>query len=851
MLLGRRARRRRPLPGRHLAHGLLPGDPPTRRTPSIPRANPLVNVLTITLRRLSRSPGFTTVAIGTVGLCLAANLVVFAVVDAVLLRPLPFPEPERLVTLYNSYPRIGRERGASSYLNYHSRRDAIPAFERIAAFSHATAIVGDAGSTEAVPITQVSPEFFDTLGVKPFVGRVFTEAEMTYATDGVVILTEAFRREHFGEESDVIGRTLRIQGAPRTIVGVLPRAFRFLSSHARLYVPLSTDKDRLRIERLHNGGFEIIARLASGRSTTEAQSQIDAHNTRMNREFPYAKDVAEAGFRTVVASLHGEHVRSIRTTLWLLQGGVVCLLLIGGVNLANLLWIRAGSRGSEWAVRQWLGAGPVRLAGQALTETAVLAAAGGVLGVVLAAAGLRLLSLLGVDQLPLGTEVGLTPRLAVLALVATGILALACALPAAWMGILGGARRGWENASRTTTHAKTTLRLRHTFLVAQVALAWILLSGAGLLGVSLKKALAVSPGFRPEHTLSGRITLPWTHYKDDTSRLDFAERLIETLKAQPGIVAAGASSDVPMNGNREFNAMRIPGHVPELASPPILHGRHGVTGAYFEAMGIPLREGRYLEAADSRRPRRVCVVDDEFARTYWPGRSALGQTVSEGPDPRDPSEWFTIVGVVGAVKQTQLTEATPGRSLYLPYRHNPSPDIYVTVRTSSEPGAFGLALQKLVRSIDPELPVTDLKTMRARIDDSLIDRRSAAILAGIFAFVAVALAAIGTYGVLAYAVAQRRREIGVRMAVGALPGRIARDFLAAGMRVLLVGGILGGAGAMLLGRSMRTMLFDVPDFHAPVFLLVPVAMTLVSLAASLVPALRAARTDPIRALRAE
>lgn len=810
-----------------------------------------MNTLTITLRRLLRTPGFTTVAVATVGLCLAANLIVFAVVDSILLRPLPFPEPERLVTMYNSYPRIGRERGASSYLNYHSRRDSIPAFERVAAFSHATAIVGEPGATQAVPITQVSPEFFDTLGVKPFVGRPFTEDEMTYSTDGVVILTDAFRREHFGEERQVIGQTLRIHGALRTVVGVLPRGFRFLSSHAQLYVPLSTDKDRLRIERLHNGGFEIIARLGPERSIAEAQTQIDAHNALMNRGFPYAKDVADAGFRTVVVSLHGEHVRSIRTTLWLLQGGVVCLLLIGGVNLANLLLIRAGSRGQEWAVRQWLGAGPVQLTGQALMETAVIAVAGGVLSVFLAAAGLRLLSLLGLDQLPLGTEVSLTPRLVLLALAGSGILALVCSLPAAWMSILAAARRDLENASRTATHGKTALRLRHTFLVAQVAMAWILLFGAGLLGVSLKKALAVSPGFQPEHALSGQITLPWAHYKDDASRLLFAERLIEALKAQPGIVAAGVSTDVPVNGNREFNAMRIPGHVPELASPPILHGRHGVTGGYFEAMGIPLREGRYLEAADSHGAQRVCVVDEEFARTYWPGGSALGHVVSEGPDPRDRSEWFTIVGVVGAVKQAQLTESNPARSLYLPYRHNPSSDIYLTVRTQSDPGAFAVSLQKVVRSIDPELPVTDLKTMTVRIDDSLIGRRSPAILAGIFALVAVALAAIGTYGVLAYAVAQRRREIGVRMAVGAWRGRIARDFLATGMRLLVVGGLLGCAGAGLLGRSMQTVLFDVPEFHAPVFVMVLVVMSLVSLVASLVPALRAARTDPIQALRAE
>jgi len=818
-------------------------------TPLSPLAS--MQDLRFALRQLLKNPGFTAVAMLTIGLCLAANLTIFAVVDAVLLRPLPFPESDRLVTLYNSYPKIGRARGQSSYLNYHSRRGAIGALSHVAAFEYGTSIVGDAGSTEATGITRVSPEFFAALGVHPALGRAFTEAEMTYQTDSVVLLTDEFWRRHFGADPSVLGRTVRMDGLSKVVVGVLPPGFRFLSSSARLFLPLSVDPDVLRVERLHNGGFEMIGRLRPGVSMAEAQAQIDAHNAAMNRDFPYAKDVTDAGFRTVVTSLHGEHVQSIKPTLWLLQGGVLCLLLIGGVNLVNLLLIRAGARTQEFAIRQTLGAGHLRVVGQALVETLVLAFAGGAAGLGLAAAGIRLLGRLGVEHLPLGSQVAMTPRLVAAAGWASLVLGVVSALPVAWFGLRAKLGGGLQFGSRSGTATHAAQRLRHGFIVAQVALSFVLLIGAGLLGVSLKQALAASPGFRADHVLTGRLTLPWTHYQGAPARVAFAERLLEAVQSQPGVVAAGISTEVPVNGSREFNVMRIPGHEPELANPPILHNRHGVAGDYFAAMGIPLREGRFLEAADLHQDLRVCVVDEDFARTYWPGQSALGKQVSEGPDARDRSEWFTIVGVVGSVKQTQVTETTAGRAIYVPYRHNASGEIYVAVRTATAPEAFALTLQKLVRSVDPELPVNDLRTMEVRIDDSLLARRSPAVLAGIFAAVALLLAAIGTYGVLAYAVSQRRREIGIRMALGAVPQQIGVHFLTLSLKLLATGVLLGMLGAWLVGRTMQSVLFEVPAFHAPTFFVALLTMSAVSLMAGLLPILRAARTDPIEALRAE
>lgn len=810
-----------------------------------------MNDLRFASRQLLKNPGFAVVAIITISLCLAANLTIFAVVDAVLLRPLPFPEPDRLVAIYNSYPKIGRARGQSSYLNYHSRRDSIRAFDHLAAFEYGGGTVGEPGATEPAEILRVSPEFFSTLGSIPFSGRAFTEEEMTYKSDSVVVITDEYRRRHFGSDASVLGRSVRIDGLSKTVVGVLPAGFRFLSSKAQLFIPLSVDRDVLRIERLHNGGFEMIGRLKAGVSLAEARAQIDAHNAAMNRDFPYAKDVADAGFKTVVTSLHGEHVQSVRPVLLLLQGGVVCLLLIGGVNVANLLLVRAGARVHEFAIRQTLGAGRFQVMRQALAETLLLAMMGGAAGVALSAVGIWSLDRFGVGRLPLGTQIGMSPKLVAVAAAASAAVCVLGALPVAWFGVRAKLGGTLQSGSRSGTATHAAQRLRHGFIVAQVALAFVLLIGAGLLGLSLTKALAVSPGFRADHVLAGQLNLPWSRYPGVGAQIAFSERLLDSIRTQPGVVAAGVSTEVPVNGNREFNVMRIPGHEPELANPPILHNRHGVTGDYFEAMGIPLREGRFLDSADSHRNQRVCVVDEEFARTYWPGRSALGKSVSEGPDVRDSSEWFTVVGVVGAVKQNQVTETGAGRTVYFPLAHNGNGNLYLSVRTAAAPGAFGRTLETLVRAADPELPVSDLRTMEVRIDDSLVARKSPAMLAAVFAIVAMLLAAIGTYGVLAYAVAQRRREIGIRMALGALPQKVATSFLLLSLKLLGLGTVLGAAGALLLGRFMGKILFEVPAYHIPTFLLSLAIMSAVSLTAGILPALRAARTDPMEALRAE
>jgi predicted permease len=808
-----------------------------------------MNNLRYAFRQLRKSPAFTLTALATVTICLGANLAIFAVINSILLRPLPFPDADRLVTIYNTYPKAGVENDGSSVTNYFERRGNIPAFSSLSIVLNRSEVVGEPGSTEQEEVNRVSAEFFTTLGVRLAMGRSFTEADM--ADDAtVVILTDGFWRQRFNADPNVLGRDLRVNGIPRKIIGVLPADFRFLSSKARLYVGHKSGPEQRGPQARHSGGgaLQMIARLKPGATIAEAQAQIDAHNAEVEKDNPQAKMMAEAGFRSPVLSLHGYHVRSIRPTLWLMQAGVFFLLLIGAVNLINLLLIRASSRTKEMAIRQSMGASRAHVVRQVLTETILLTVIGGLLGVVAGAWGTQLLQVLGANRLPLGAHIAFDGWLATIGLVGAVILGIVIAVPIAWFNLGSHLANALQSESRTGTVSRAAQRLRHGFIVAQIALAFVLLAGAALLGLSLKKVMAVSPGFRADHVLAGECTIPWQLQKDSIGIVD---RLLEAIGRQPGIVAAGTITKIPLSGDSGKTAIAPKGYVPPPGQSVHGHYSYGVNGDYFAALGIPLREGRFLTSADSHRPERVCVVDEDLARRYWPSGGVLGQKVFRG-DESEEAELFTIVGVVGAVKQTELTESSGQGAIYLPYAHRPGDNsVFVVARTSQRPEAFAETLRKLVRETQPELAIDDLRSMETLMADSLIARRSPALLAGIFAGVALLLAAIGTYGVLSYAVAQRTREIGIRMALGAQRGQIGSQFLSLGLRLLLAGTILGLLGAWLAGRAMQSVLFGVPPLHLATLLGTAILLGAVSLIACLIPARRATKVDPMVALRAE
>jgi len=800
-------------------------------------------------RLLRKTPGFTTTALLTVALCLGANLTIFAVIDSILLRPLPFPDAQRLVTLYNTYPKAGVERDGSSLTNYYERRGRTPAFSSLSIYRFGTAIVGEPGSTEREQTTHVSPDFFTTLGVGPFMGRGFTEQETTYQTNAVAILTYDYWRQHFNADPHVIGRQIRVDDLPKTVIGVLPPGFHLLSSQAQLYFPLASRPEDRAPRRRHAGGnvIQMIARLKPGATLDRAQSQIDAQNASLETDDPQAKMIADAGFRTIVTPLHADHVAAVRPTLLLLQAGVLVLLLIGTVNLANLLLIRANSRAKEIAVRQALGASRTHLVGEVLVETTQITLFGGLIGLAVAAGGIRLLTVLGADRLPLGAQIAFDARLALAALLAAIAMGIALAMPIIWLHF-----RGSGNALRSETRSATTGRaaqtLKQGFVVAQIALAFVLLAGAGLLGLSLKRAMAIYPGFEADHVLTGQVSMIGKKYPAASAGLAFTDRLVDELDRQPGVLSAGVVNNVPFSGRSGKSAATVKGYVRRPGEPLLGHYSYGVGGDYFRAMGFHLRAGRFLKAADSRRPERVCVVDEDFARHYWPHTSPLGHQLFQGSEPGPDTEAFTVVGVVDSIKQAGLTDETAQGAVYYPYIYRPESDIFVVTRTSIPLESLRLTLQRVVRQVDPELSANDIQSMGDRIADSLVSRRSPALLAGLFCGIALLLTGIGTYGVLSYAVAQRGREIGVRMALGAQPSQIRTQFLTLALRLFIGGTALGSVGDWLTGKAMQSVLFHVPALSIFALGCAAGIMALISLVACLLPANRAARISPMQAL---
>jgi predicted permease len=802
-------------------------------------------------RQLQKTPAFTVAALVTIALCLGANLAIFSVIDSVLLQPLPFPDAERLVTIFNTYPKAGVERDGSSITNYYERRGRIQAFSSLSIYRYVTAIAGEPGSAVREQAVLISPDFFTTLGRGPVRGRAFTEQETAASgPNRVVILTDAYWRQHFSADPGVIGRHIQVEGATVTVVGVLPREFRFLSSKARLYFPMvSRPQDRSPLER-HSGGnvIQMIARLKPNSTVAQAQGQVDAQNAALEKDDPKGKMMADAGFRSIVALLHADEVAAVRPVLLLLEAGALILLLIGTVNLTNLFLVRASARATELTIRRALGASRRYIFSEALAETGLLCVMGGLLGLAVGAVGIRLLAALGSDRLPFGAYIAFDRRVVGVALITTVFMTIALAAPVAWFHLRRHLYLSLQSEGRGGTSNRAAQSLRHSFIVAQVGLGFVLLAGAGLLGLSLKQAVSISPGFRPDHVLTGQVSLPRNQYPNSAARQKFIHKLIAELSGEPGVSAAGIVNNVPFSGKSGKSSATVKGRVLRPGEAPRGHYSYGVAGDYFRAMGFSLIAGRFLTESDLREMRRVCVVDEDFARHYWPNGGAIGQRLFEGSRARSDDEAFTVVGVVGSAKQAGLTEDAAQGAIYYPYVFRGDDNIFFAVRSSVRPESLAIAVRNAIRRIDPGLPVSGVQSMDERIADSLTTRRSPALLAALFSGVALLLIGVGIYGVLSYAVAQRRREIGVRIAVGARPDQIWRHFFFLAVRLFAAGAVFGIFGAWLAGRAMRAVLFHVTALNIPVLAGTLLIIAAASVAACLVPAYRAARTSPVEAL---
>jgi putative ABC transport system permease protein len=818
--------------------------------------------LRFAVRLLFKDRVFTLTTAATVALCVAANTAIFAIVNSVLLKPLPFPEPGRILTIFNAYPGAGVQRASNGVPDYYDRVRDVSAFQEIAMYRTAGVTVGGQGQGEAQRISSmpVTPSFFRLLGATALRGRTFTEEDAEIGKERKVILSYGLWQRVFGASDDAIGRDLRINGNPYTVVGVMPQGWRFIDPEVELWTPAAFTAEQRSDASRHSNNWQQIGRLRPGATLQQAQSQIDAINARNLERLPELKQVLiNAGFNTQVKSFQDDLVESSRRTLYLLWGGALFVLVIGCVNVANLVSVRASTRLREMATRHALGASTQRLSRQMLTETLVLAIVGGALGIALGRWALTAVTLLGFDELPRGSEIALDAP----ALIVSFGLVLAVGVVVGLLPVVAIRRANLAQVVREEARAGTASRgarvVRRLLVGSQVAFALVLLVGAGLLLTSFQHVLAVKPGFDAEHVLTGAVALPTARYKDNAAVRATLDRMLERVRALPGVQAAGFSTTLPMSGNYSDSVILAEGYQMAPGESLVSPSQVVVSEGYFEAMRTRLLRGRYFTAADQEGAARAIIVDERLANKFWAGHDPVGKHMYQPTDvknvmaapPRD--QWYTVVGVVEDVRLAGLVDRAEFKRVgayYFPLRQASARSFGLAVRSAQDPASVTSAVRREIAAIDPELPFYGVRTMEERVDRWLTDRRTPMILALSFAAVALFLAAIGIYGVLAYQVSQRRREIGIRIALGAETGRIFGMVLREGALIVLAGALVGLAGAFALRQTLQSQLYEIGAMDPRVVSTVAVILLAVALVACLMPARRAAKTDPVIALTA-
>ncbi len=816
--------------------------------------------LRFAVRSLRRDRAFTVAAVATLGLCLAANIAMFAVVNGVLLKPLPLPAPDRLVTMHNRYPGAGVEISDNGVPDYYDRLESVSALESLGMYRQAGFTVGggDRPGTERVQGLTVTPSFFRVLDVRAARGRLFTEEEAEVGKDQKVVLTDGYWRGALGGREDVVGTTIRINGVPFEIVGVLPADFRFLDPEMAIVRAVAfTPADRADDQR-HSNSWQQLGRLQPGASVEQVQAQLDALNAANLERFPHLRQVLmDAGFGTRAVAFQDFIVGDTRRTLILLFAGVLFVLVIGCVNVANLVLVRATARQRELATRHSLGATFARLIRQSATEMTVVAAAGGLLGLWLGWWAVASAPLVGIDQLPRGSEVAIDYRVIAFTLVLVAVVGMMMAILPVVALRRSNVAQVMREEGRSGTASRSSRMARRLLVASQVAFALMLLVGAGVMVASLQRILSVDPGFRGERVLTGLVNPPAARYPGDLELNGLAGRLLEGVRMLPGVEAAGFSSSIPFSGSSNDSVILAEGYQMAPGESLISPFSVSVTDDYFQTMGARLVAGRWFTAGDAEHEPRVIIVDERLARRFWPDGDAIGKRMYQPENPErlfetpPEDQMLTIVGVVANMRIRGMVDTAgterPG-AYYFPYRQRPTRGMGLVVRTSGDPRAMADTVRRAIGGIDPELPLYNIRTMGERTEEALLDRRTPTLLAAGFALVALFLAAIGIYGVLAYQVSQRRREIGIRMALGAGAPRIFGLVLGEGALMVGIGSAVGLAGAFLVRRALESQLYGVGAMEPSVVAVVAGILMAVALAACLVPARRAANTDPVIAL---
>ncbi|HEX6731303.1 MAG TPA: ABC transporter permease [Pyrinomonadaceae bacterium] len=802
-----------------------------------------LNDVRYAIRNLLKRPGFTLIAVVTLALGIGANSTIFSAVHSLLLRPLPFPELERVVAVWDKMPSRGVDRNEVAMANYLDWRAQSQSFDHLALYRWWSTNLTGVDPPERIQGFLVTGNFFDTIGTKPIMGRGFYDEENQPGKDAVAVITHSLWQRRFGGDPNILNKTIALNSVTRTIVGVMPEHFNFPKG-SEVYAPIAISPELTRSRRNHS--YYVIGRLKPGISINSAQADIDTIAGRLEQQYPETNTGLGANVYPIVK----DTVRMYETALWIMMGAVGFVLLIACANVANLMLARASGRQKEIALRAALGASRWRIIRQLLTESVIVALIGGALGVLIGFWGIDLLRVANPGEAakfaPGWHNLGINMWVLGFTLALSLISGVVFGLAPAWQLSKPDLNNALKEGGRQTSSGSH--RLRSSLVVFEMALSLVLLVGAGLLVRSFLTLLKTNPGFNPESVLTMNLVLPVAKYKDESQRSAFYSELVSRVKAVPGIQSAALVNYLPLGGSNSSAHFLIEGE-PEPSAGQESGGRYRVcTPDYFQTMGISLLKGRGFTEQDKADGLPVLVVNETMARKHWPNGDAIGKRIRfYGPVEQNP--WLEIVGVVNDVKHELDIPITP--EFYLPHAQDPWNSMIVVARTTSAPAAMSDVIKQQVWAIDKDQPVFDVRTMEEVRSISVALYSFSSVTLGIFAGVALLLASVGIYGVMAFAVTQRTHEIGVRMALGAKAFDVLKLVVVHGMKLALIGVVIGLAGAWALTGFMKTLLFGVEATDLFTFSLVSMCLLVAALLACYIPARRATKVDPLVALRYE
>ncbi|MFL6208617.1 MAG: ADOP family duplicated permease [Pyrinomonadaceae bacterium] len=796
------------------------------------------------LRMLVKTPGFTAVAVIALALGIGANSAIFSVVNTVLLRPLPYKDPERLMMVFEDNSRHGYPRDTPAPANYIDWRDQNQVFTGMAAIAEQDFSLTGAGEPERLDGRLVSASLFPLLGVEPRLGRAFLPEEDSPGGSRAVILSYGLWQRRFGADKSIIGKSLTLNGNSHTVVGVMPPDFQFPAREVQLWVPIAFTSQEAARRGSHY--LDVVARLKSGVTVQQAQTEMTTIAARLQQQYPEQN----TGVGAVVVPLHEQLVGDIKPALLVLLGAVAFVLLVACANVANLLLARAAARQKEIAVRVALGASRLRLLRQFLTESLLLAGLGGLVGLLLSLWGVHLLKAFIPENISQAKAITVDARVLIFTLAVSLLTGLIFGLAPATQASNFNLNETLKEGGRDSATGSRGHRIRALLVVAEVAVALVLLIGAGLLINSFLRLHNVDPGFRADHLLTMQIALPKQKYPDQTHRSVFYDELLRRVEALPGVQSAGVTTNLPLYPQGNSIGITIEGRPAPAPGQELIVATRVVSPHYFQTMGIQLLRGRGFSEQDKADAPGAVVISETMARRFWPGEDPTGKRICPGR-PESPEDWMTIVGVVRDVRQFGLAaELKP--QMYLSYAQAGffAPRDLV-VKTSVDPLGLAATVRANVWAVDKEQPVSDIRTMEEILSESVARQRFSTLLLGAFAALALVLAAVGLYGVMSYSVAQRTHEIGVRMALGAQTRDVLKLVVGQGLKLVLVGVLIGLAAAFVLTRVMASLLFGVSATDPVTFITISLVLLSVAVLASYIPARRATKVDPLIALRYE